>query len=312
MITRTGTMPLFLQADSGGTYLGKWSLVQGTTRVDANNAMGRGKIFLGNNAILLADNHFGMSNDIECVSSANINVAIGKTLNLAGNLSGAAVLNVGNSGNKNGAMILRGTNNTHSGGVAFNYAAQLVVNGTWTNGGTVALYARYADCSLQGNGYLGLAAGKSVYSRPGDAAWRSFIAPGDGTPIFAPTNGSIGTLTIGTPGNTNVVDFSNSNAWFVVDVSTTASDTLVVNGQMNMATNNNAMLIFGTPAAARDYTLAQFTSRTGKFSRVFWNNNLVANADAPKAINGTHTLVYSDTSLKLVGQSSRGTVLHVR
>lgn len=328
-ITKTGvtaSLTFFIDADNTTNYFGKWVLVNGVTVLSANNAFGTNSVTVANNAQIRANGTILASNDVVVgAGGAYLSASTSNRFTQAGNLRGSGPITLGDTLNE-GAVRVAGPANTHSGGVVFYRGCPLVVSGVWTNSGSIDLWSSVtasgsADPSLQGNGSIGLAFGAKVLSSRPDLINndRVYIAPGDGTPLYPRADhnplllgaGTIGTLTVGTPGNSNAVEFPQ-NTWLLADVNTSAGDTLAVNGLLNLNFASNALAINGTVSRLRPYTLAQYESCTGKFANVYWNSNLVSGATAKNAINGTHTLVYGATSLQLVPEADKGTVVIVR
>jgi len=336
-ITKTGVtanLVFNLDADNSTNYFGKWVLLSGVTVLNANHALGTNSVIVGNNSELRANGNILASNELVFAGSGGyLCAATSNRLTQAGNLTGSGFITLGDYNNE-GAVMFTGTNNTHSGGVSFYRGAELIVCGFWTNAGAIDLWSGLTsgsgfDPSLQGNGTIGMANNAKVFSsRPELTSTygnQVYIAPCDGTPQYPRADhnplllgtGTVGTLTIGTPGNNNAVELY-SNMWYLADVTTTTNDLLVVNGTLNLTPNYNnlspynGLSIKGTLSSSRSYTLAQFTSRTGKFARVYWNASLVANPENYRAINGTHTLVYNATSIQLVGPPPPGTLMLLR
>jgi len=329
MITKTGSPNLQISANNLATYFGNWSLVGGPVLVAANNALGAGSVSITNSASLTAAGNYVVSNNITLAGISIFGAPVSNVFTLAGNLTGNGAVWMG-AYNNNGVVKVAGANNSASGDVSLNqnggsgyYAGNLDLVSTWTNAGNVDLSTTASNYpgggnSLQGNGYLGLGMNKKVYVKTIQTGHGTFIAPSDGTPLYPRadgnilllTNGTPGTLTIGTPGNTNSVEFP-SNSWLLANVNATTSSTLAVNGLLNLNFNYPSLSINGTPHLATTYTLAQYTSRSGKFTNVYFNGSAVANPETANAINGTHKLVYGATSLQLFSGNA-GTLVILR
>ena len=156
-----------------------------------------------------------------------------------------------------------------------------------------------------------MAVGKTLTTTSGSTAAYSYIAPSDGTTTYsAPYTNTVGTLTLGTADNNNSVTFGN-RARYAVDVRPTGGDKLVVHGTVSINASETQLMLYGALSGPLTYTLMEYDSLTGKFAKVFWNDVEVTAPEEKNAIDGTHTLVYGDTSLQLVGGSSKGTVLLV-
>jgi len=318
-----------IQSDNGATYLGNWRLNQGSLGFSANNALGAGNVDITNNVYLICSGSYVLSNNIRLAGSSTFCCSDSNALTLAGNLTGGtnAAIKVGSNGLR-GMLKVAGTNNSAAGDVALingndTYPGSIDVVGTWTNAGNFDLSTTVADGSygnsLQGCGWLGLAPNKKVYVKTVQSGHGTFIAPSNGTPLYQRTdgnillltNGTIGTLTIGTPGNNNAVEFP-SNAWLVVNIDASTGSTLAVNGLLNLSFAGNSLAINGTLSRTRTYTLAHCTSRVGKFANVYWHASRIGNAETTGAINGTHKIVYSDTDILLVSPVNRCLALLVR
>lgn len=311
-IQKTSSIQLILQADSSTTFAGAWSIDVGAVRVDHDHGFGAGLVRLRNSANILAGASRTVTNSIELThTEASIAAANNATFTLTGPVIGVGRLYLGASGNV-GAIRLGSPSISATGGVDFFRGCPLVVTGDWTACGNIVLRSTYGGASLQGNGTIGMAASKALTMVRTSAGYYNFIAPGDGAAIFAVGAGTIGTLTLGTPGNGNALTFGQDSR-FVVDLSASESDRLVVRGTVNISTAAGTQLrLYGTLGANTTYTLMEYASRDANtFTAVYLNDELVPDPASAQGVGGTHTLVYGDTALQLVGSSSKGTVLLV-
>jgi hypothetical protein len=313
-VTNIGSTVLILSTDNTATFGGTWFLNPGTVELDAAGSFGSGTAQIQNFSSVYTLSALTVTNPLVLAGGyANFYTANNNTLSLTGPISGPGTLYPGSYlSTYMGAIRLGSTNITATGGVDFLQGCPLVVTGAWSNCGNITLRSAGGNgASLQGNGVIGMGMSNTlgmVYV----AGYTNFIAPGNGTPLFTPTNsGAIGTLTIGTPGNHNSVTFGQGSA-FVVDVTNNSSDQLVVNGAVNFNNTGNQLNLFGTLRQSTTYTLMTYTGwDTGKFASVYLNNVLVATPTNKAGVNSTHTLVYGPASLQLVG-SNPGTVMFLR
>lgn len=200
------------------------------------------------------------------------------TATLNGNLSGAGNMEVGVSIGLGsvfayGRLVVNGENNTASGNVALK-GGRLQVDGTWTGAGNFTV----SRGLLTGTGSIGLFAGRNVslaatgtYSSADPYSVVAGIAPGD--------TGIVGTLTIGTLGNSNTVAFNNSSGasggfdrltQFIVDIDGLAADRLNVNGDVTLGNTQVRLVLneLSTPLAAQYVLLSSTGSLTGTFVSV--------------------------------------------
>ena len=141
-----------------------------------------------------------------------------------------------------GTLAIDG-DNTHAGPMNVENGT-LLINGVASGQGNYTVGGAGQSATLGGNGTVGLAAGNSV-----TVADEGIIAPGE----------SIGTLTV--DGDVSFTD--NSTLQIELDAST--SDTLTVNGALDLTSTLDELAVTGTTGAAQ-YTLLNYTgSRTGVF-----------------------------------------------
>jgi hypothetical protein len=314
LIRIQGAANLSLLTDNSATYAGDWSVEGGNVFLGNDKALSGGTVALGNNAKLFVDTTRTIANTIVCSGGdAKFENNNYQTLTLSGPISGPGRIYPGKSNNYNWALKLTSPYISSTGGIDFNRTCAVVVCGTWTNCGDIAVRCSYGETSLQGNGTIGMASGKTL-TTVSDTTLLLFpyIAPSDGTPAYAaPFTNTVGTLTLGTAGNTNSVTFG-TRARYAVDVRPTGSDQLVVRGAVSINASETQLMLYGTLSGPLTYTLMEYDSLAGKFAKVFWNDVEIAAPEDKSSIGGTHTLVYGDTSLQLVGSSSKGTVLVVK
>jgi hypothetical protein len=245
--------------------------------------------------------------------AGNITVNAGQTLTLECNQDGNGANGLITGALSGGGSISRirpgmpdshtitfdsATTNTLSGNLAFQ-AGVNALDGTWTGLGNVALtYSSWGNpLSIAGDGDVGMASGKT-FTVTGDTS-------GDGyntRAILAPTD----TMTVGTAGNNNVVNFQNMSE---LQLNMNDPDSLAINGAMNLGntgTTNALALNFSSLAPGATYTLATYSSISGtqgKFGSVYVNGTLISgNGTASGSIDGHH-LVYGPTGLQLVAEA---------
>jgi hypothetical protein len=305
-------------ADNSTTYLGDWVVAGvGDLVLDADNALGTGTVTI-NAATTIQfnrteeDNYFNnrlsywgsqaTSHDMNIVANANMTMDVPlyyevvegveqtfpTVATLNGDISGAGNITLTGDGH----LVVNG-DSTRTGTFSMNDSNLIAeINGTWTDSGNISVVSGL----LQGTGTIGLAAGAKVdvvTSYWNSAAGR--VAPG--------TDGTVGTLTIGTPGNSNVVHFNNKDAnisSLLIDVIGTESDQLVVNGVLDLD-HDNKLEITGTLDESTSYTLASYDSLVGTFTEVFLNGSTVYNL---ASVGGTHELIYGETALTLASLSA--------
>ncbi len=247
---------------------------------------------------------------VDCGTSPSV-------VTLNGNLTGTGALKI-NSYSSNGhyfaatnpvggKLILNGSANTLSGDVVTGLGS-LEVDGAWTGAGNISI--NYGK--LEGRGAIGMASGKGLTVSGTSGGGVTRLAPG--------TDGTVGTLTVGTLGNSNTVTFSsydcttNRSALYIDLLGTTpgVSDLLAINGSMTITTAKQGADLYLGIADNGDmkgtYTIATFTgSLTGTFYNVYYKSTptgsyvLQSSPTAPNGINGEAQLVYGTHSITLVG-----------
>ncbi|GEM_PF-4858447 len=211
--------------------------------------------------------------------SSNINVenqilrmaaANGTTATITGNLTGNGrlIIDQNLTGYYNigtGTIVLAGDANTLSGDVKIgetSRAGNLRVDGTWTGAGNITL----GQGSLSGSGSIGMAENKvfTTLLHTSQANRHAYIAPG--------TNGTIGTLTIGTAGNNNQFTLqgaSNTQTNWLhlqIDLDGNTSDLLVLNGDLTIGAFTRLVFTELSPLTASSYTILTYSgSLTGTF-----------------------------------------------
>lgn len=210
--------------------------------------------------------------DTELAIAVGTNSASGpiSKVTLEGTLSGAGSLIIGrlppsSTAYFNTHVVLAGTGHTLSGLVSIDNGGRLEVNGDWTGAGNITI----SRGMLMGSGSIGMAEGKKVDIRASSSV--------DGTPagINPGGEGTVGTLTLGTVGNNNVVNFINSSGGtretqLVIDIDGDTADSLLVNGNLTIG-NTGTYLVFNEISAptADMYVLASWTGTlTGTFSDI--------------------------------------------
>jgi hypothetical protein len=183
-----------------------------------------------------------------------------------------------------------GTNSGFSGSMQIS-AGEAIFGGTWTGMGAISLgYAGYMDAGkISGNASLGM---KYSYGQGLSAVGGT----GSGWTAMALVN-PIGTLSVGTEGNSDKVTFGNLSL-LAETVNGRTNDKLVVNGPISLGTTagtTNALYIsLTTPLNMfTNYTLATFDSlATGQqaFNTVYVGNLPIGtdNSGAATQFNGTY------------------------
>lgn len=240
---------------------------------------------------------------------------------LHGRVTGDANLELGYFGDigtsfyRGGTLVLTHPDNTLSGTVTI-VAGKLRVDGGWTGAGDIGMATSIAvaDPSLlpriEGSGTIGMEPDKVVNADGVNAANLVGVAPG--------TDGTVGTLTLGTPGNNNTLRFQDS-VRLMIDLSGTErgrSDTLAVRGTLQLVDGKDDQVLqlqrIDGDALNGTYTLATFDRMVGTFDAVYYGGELVADPTAKNGVGGTHQLVYNETSLVLLAAPPGGTVVVVQ
>jgi fibronectin-binding autotransporter adhesin len=187
-----------------------------------------------------------------------------------GNLTGTGDLeigylaSIGTTAYPNGTLIVAGDANTLSGDVSILTGAKLRLDGTWTGAGNLQI----GNGQLQGSGTLGMASGKVL-----TVGRTSGTLSANTVSVIPATNGTIGTLTIGTEGNSNTVSFTGNAAAdrrLLIDIDGLLADRLTVKGNLVIDTTRTFLdfNILSEPTAAQ-YVVASWTgSLTGAFATV--------------------------------------------
>jgi hypothetical protein len=272
----------------------------GSLRIRDDYATGTGLITFYDNHNLSFDagDGYTIANDIN-VNGANINVQVGRYSSggvyisrmavLEGNLTGTGDFTKQTTSSDTGIIVFAGDNNTFSGTIGGSYGysrGEYYYDGVFTSLAGIKMRPSYGSPVFGGYGTIGMAQDAVVELR-GSGDYRAKVAPG--------RDGEIGTLTVGTDGANNQMQFVTLTH-LLVDVAGTESDLLAVEGTLSIG-SDCAMFIDGVLDSATTYTLASYDTLSGAFAEVYLNDVLVTDLSS---VNGTHELVYDVNALQLV------------
>lgn len=192
------------------------------------------------------------------------------TATITGNLTGNGRLTVhqnltGFYSVGTGTVVLAGDANTLSGDVMIgetHRVGNLRVDGTWTGAGNITL----GKGSLSGSGSIGMAEDKvfTTALHATQANHPAFIVPG--------SDGTIGTLSIGTDGNDNSFTLAGNGTnelSLLIDLDGALSDRLVLNGDVTIGALTRLVFNELSPLTAPSYTLLSYSGdRTGTFAEI--------------------------------------------
>lgn len=249
------------------------SSIRMVAEVGASDALGVGQISLtrADGVTGAIEMSIGFTASSDTNHSADIDVgnqmlrlaaANNTTATLSGNLTGTGKLAVRENLNGyynigTGTVVFAGANKV-SGDIEIgvtNSAGNMQVDGTFTDAGNIVL----GKGMLSGNGSIGMASGKTFTTtlHSTQANHHSAIAPG--------TDGTIGTLTLGTIDNGNTFTFQGASNTqtnifsLLIDIGGATSDQLVLNGDVDIGAFTNLVFNELSALTAPKYTLVSYT-----------------------------------------------------
>jgi fibronectin-binding autotransporter adhesin len=256
--------------DTGNIYLAAAasSLTQGTTvnvgasdslTLEASGALGNNTASVVNSGSLNINSNESLASLTSPVGStkSQVNVSF-VTLTIDNSASNGLIANLGGpSGslvmNGSGAVTITGTDN-YLGSITINSGA-IYFDGTGSALTNLSIPSTItSSATLGGLGTIGLQFGKTATLTGSSASAQAILAPGD-------TTTSIGTLTVGTSGNSNSVIFgANSELALTVGSGTAANGKLAVVGTLNTSnTADSLALNLGTLNQGK-YVLATYST----------------------------------------------------
>ncbi|MDQ6860851.1 MAG: hypothetical protein M3032_06820, partial [Verrucomicrobiota bacterium] len=183
------------------------------------------------------------------VSGAPRSVAYTKSI------SGAGGVTVTGTSTSVGFTSLSGSNN-YQGGTTINSGTLIAANATGTSATGSGAVSVNSSGTLSGTGFIN--AGTNDVSINGGGN----ITGGNNGAVA--TTGAVGALTL-TAANVLFSGTAGNLATYIVDLTSTTSDKLTINGNLNLSTTFDQLLFQGITGAA-SYTIATYTgSLTGTF-----------------------------------------------
>lgn len=240
-------------------------------------AASTGTLVLGSNSVSQV-NYGGtltLNGNITLTSGSTVSSNAARTVAYTNTISGAGAVNTTGTSSSVGFTSFT-TGNTYQGGTTVSSGTLLVNNGTGTSGTGSGAVTINNSGTLGGTGFINAGANNVTINGGGN------ITAGSNGAVAS--TGAVGALTL-TASNVLFSGTAGNLATYIVDLTSTASDKLTINGNLNLSTTFDQLLFQG-PTGASSYTIATYTgSLTGTFDTANTPTGYFVNYANPNVIS---------------------------